>query len=117
MEIQKKDDEWRSAFGARLLAARKAAGLSQKQVGDRLGITQSVISELEREGTGSSYTVGLALLYKVNPVWLAMGSGPMRGGVPAPDWLLELRDDELERVRQFAENLIFARSPKGKPHR
>ncbi|MGF6604648.1 transcriptional regulator with XRE-family HTH domain [Paraburkholderia sp. GAS448] len=110
METRKEDDDRRSAFGMRLLAARRAADLSQKQAAARVGITQSTLAGLEKEGAGSTLSVAFALLYGVNPVWLAMGVGPVRGGLPAPDWLLELRDDERERVQQFAENLMFARA-------
>jgi transcriptional regulator with XRE-family HTH domain len=110
MEKEEKSADGRTPFGLRLHAARKAKGFTQKYVEMHVGIAQSNLAELEREGTGSSFTVALALLYGVNPVWLALGKEPMSGGVPAPAWLQDLTDDERKQVQQFAENLIFART-------
>jgi len=39
----------RSAFGERLVAAREEAGLSQRELADKLGITQRALSWWERE--------------------------------------------------------------------
>lgn len=39
----------RSAFGDRLVAAREEAGLSQRELADKLGITQRALSWWERE--------------------------------------------------------------------
>lgn len=105
-------DTGRTPFGARLLLARKAKKLTQKQVQDKIGIAQSGLAELEKEGTGSSFVVALALLYGVNPVWLALNKGPMSGGLPAPEWWLNLSEDERIQVESFANNLMFARPQK-----
>jgi transcriptional regulator with XRE-family HTH domain len=42
-------DRQRTAFGERIAAAREAAGLSQRELADRLGITQRALSWWERE--------------------------------------------------------------------
>ncbi len=42
-------DRKRTAFGGRLVAAREAAGLSQRELAERLGITQRALSWWERE--------------------------------------------------------------------
>lgn len=39
----------RAAFGERLVAAREEAGLSQRELADRLGVTQRALSWWERE--------------------------------------------------------------------
>ena len=39
----------RTAFGERLVAAREEAGLSQRELADKLGITQRALSWWERE--------------------------------------------------------------------
>jgi transcriptional regulator with XRE-family HTH domain len=39
----------RTAFGVRLVAAREEAGLSQRELADKLGITQRALSWWERE--------------------------------------------------------------------
>jgi transcriptional regulator with XRE-family HTH domain len=111
MENHERSGGGRTPFGARLHAARKAKGFTQKHVEMHVGIAQSNLAELEKEGTGSSFTVALAMLYAVNPIWLALGKGPMTGGLPAPDWLEGLTEDETKRVQQFAENLKFSRPP------
>lgn len=105
----------RTPFGERLLRARRKRGLSQKQVEMHVGIAQSNLAELELKGTGSSFTVALALLYGVNPVWLALGKGPIAGTAPAPEWLESLTADELEIVRKFVGELIAARETKADP--
>lgn len=79
-----------------------------------VGISASNLAELEQTGAGSAFTVALALLYGVNPVWLALGKGPMTGGQPAPEWLETLTPRELEIVKHFVEGLIAARQA-GKP--
>ncbi|WP_080970838.1 helix-turn-helix domain-containing protein [Burkholderia cepacia] len=99
----------RTPFGERLLLARRRKGYSQKQVEARVGISQSNLGALETKGTGSAFTVALALLYGVSPVWLALGKGPMEGASPAPDWFLDLTERELEAVHDFAAGLIAAR--------
>ncbi|MBN3733179.1 helix-turn-helix transcriptional regulator [Burkholderia sp. Tr-20390] len=102
----------RTPFGERLLRARRKRGLSQKQVEMHVGIAQSNLAELELKGTSSGFTVQLALLYGVNPVWLALGKGPITGHKLVPDWLESLTDDELEAVRKYAALLIAARPTK-----
>lgn len=68
----------------RLKAARLRAGLTQKDIEANIeGLKQSTYSELERgESKRTSHIVELALLFKVNPEWLATGEGEM---VPATD--------------------------------
>ncbi|EHP44155.1 XRE family transcriptional regulator [Cupriavidus basilensis OR16] len=96
----------RTPFGQRLLQARQAKGLTQKQVEARVGITQSNLASLEREGTGSSFTVALAILYGVNPIWLALGTGPTTGAQPIPDWLARLAPNQQTSIQRFAESLL-----------
>lgn len=117
MEKTKNVDEGRgrTPFGERLFLARRQKGLTQRQVSDQVGISASNLAELEQTGAGSAFTVALALLYSVNPVWLALGDGPMTGGLPAPDWLVALTPDELEITRRFVEGLIAARQTNRPP--
>lgn len=66
-----------STFGQRLQEARKAAKLSQTVVAKRVGMSQSLLSELENdEYPTSGFTPRLAHLYKVTARWLADGVGP-----------------------------------------
>ena len=108
MDNENKGQE-RTPFGQRLLTARQRKGLTQKQVETRIGISQSNLGALELRGTGSAYTVALALLYDVNPVWLAMGIPPMTGERSAPKWLTDLTEDEMTAVEHYVEGLIAGR--------
>lgn len=73
----KMDKKGRTAFGARLLAARKHAKMAQIPAAKAVGMSQGTLAELELDGQGSSYTAQLAAVYGVNPNWLATGKGRM----------------------------------------
>lgn len=62
-----------------MLEAREAAGLTQMQVRERLGMSQGTLSGLERDALSTKRLVDFATLYGVNPVWLATGRGPRTG--------------------------------------
>ncbi|KAA0080883.1 XRE family transcriptional regulator [Paraburkholderia sp. T12-10] len=109
------EEKGRTPFGERLFLARRRKGLTQRQVSDQVGISASNLAELEQSGAGSAFTVALALLYGVNPVWLALDQGPMTGGLPAPEWLEALTPDELEMTRRFVEGLVAARQTSRRP--
>jgi transcriptional regulator with XRE-family HTH domain len=65
-------------FGNRLKEARKHAKLTQKELAEKAGLSsQGTIAELESKGSGSAYTSQIAIACKVNPNWLATGSGEM----------------------------------------
>lgn len=66
----------RTAFGQRMYLARKRAGLTQKQVADRLGeLGQSAVAGVERTAHATPRVVEYAKLYGVDPMWLARGDG------------------------------------------
>lgn len=63
----------------RLKSARLDAGMTQKQLSDATGITQPVISDLEKgKQQGSAALVKLAEALGVSPSWLDQGAGPRR---------------------------------------
>lgn len=67
-----------SSLGDRLRFARKKAGLTQKALAQKAGMSQSSVSELENgEYPTSSYTAQLADATGVRALWLAEGKGPM----------------------------------------
>jgi len=74
------DKSGRTAFGVRLVAARKHAQLTQQKAAKAASMSQGTLAELEQEGQGSSYTTQLAAIYGVNVMWLATGKGTMLGG-------------------------------------
>lgn len=80
-------------FARRLKAARKLAGLSQKQLAPLAGMSQSNLSGLETQGYQSGKTAQLAAACGVEAHWLATGEGPMLDSrrtaadqAPAPYW-------------------------------
>lgn len=67
-------------IGDRVRRARKNAGLTQKQLGDAVGVRQATISDLEKgESRSSAYLVQIADVCSVSAEWLATGKGEMLG--------------------------------------
>ena len=65
-----------TTFGRRLRDARKAAGLTQKELADKIGLKQATISELENdEYSGSAKAAAMAEVLGVSAMWLAEGKG------------------------------------------
>ncbi|MBF0339742.1 MAG: helix-turn-helix transcriptional regulator [Magnetococcales bacterium] len=70
----------------RVQAARKFAGLTQKQLADRVEISQTAVHKLECGRSRSSRrTVSIALTCGVDPIWLDTGRGEMSLGGPGGD--------------------------------
>ncbi|WP_316890215.1 LexA family protein [Ralstonia edaphi] len=69
--------DMKKTFGERLKEARKEAGLTQKELAVKTGISQPTISEAERgDYGGSAHVAALATACGVNALWLAEGRGP-----------------------------------------
>ena len=70
--------------------ARKKAGLTQKELGDAVGVKQATISGLEKgDSRSSAYLVQIARVCGVNADWLATGNGEMEGSVTPHPAMLE----------------------------
>lgn len=70
------DDDKPVTFGQRIRFARQAAKLSQGKLGQKVGTSQGMISELESDKYPSStFTPRLAEVLNVSSVWLAYGRG------------------------------------------
>jgi len=67
----------RTAFGLRVLRARKSANMTQAALAAAVGCTQANISEAEREAGASMLTVKIARATGVDPDWLSSGKGDM----------------------------------------
>jgi transcriptional regulator with XRE-family HTH domain len=65
----------RTAFGRRMLAARKARGMTQERVCAQLRCSQGTLAQLESESQSSGRIVDFARLYNVDAEWLANGPG------------------------------------------
>ncbi len=63
-------------FSERLREARKEAGLSQKELAEKGGLSQTTISDIERgRNAGSTEAPLLAEILKVEALWLTDGRG------------------------------------------
>ncbi|WP_313506764.1 helix-turn-helix transcriptional regulator [Kosakonia sacchari] len=66
-------------FSERLTAAMTAAGLSQAQLAELVGVSQPAVQKMASGKTnGSRKMVELSHALGVRPEWLSTGSGPMR---------------------------------------
>ncbi|MBF0585069.1 MAG: helix-turn-helix transcriptional regulator, partial [Magnetococcales bacterium] len=69
-------------FGERIVTARKQAKLTQKELADRVGISQTAVHKLESgKYKASRRTVSIALACGVDPIWLETGRGEMDLGM------------------------------------
>lgn len=96
-------------IGERIRSARQAAKLTQKQLGEAVGVSQQTIQKMEsghQETTG--YAVQIATALGVRPEWLATGEEPMRGN------LAEDIVDEAKEVGELASRLRLAFDVTGK---
>lgn len=65
------------ALGHRVREARKARGMTQTELADKVGVTPAAIQALEsRDSDSSRYAVAIATTLNVNPEWLSKGLGP-----------------------------------------
>ncbi|MBF0140978.1 MAG: helix-turn-helix transcriptional regulator, partial [Magnetococcales bacterium] len=63
-------------FAERIRLARKHAGLTQKELADKTGISQTAVHKLECGRSASSRrSVSIALTCGVDPIWLDTGLG------------------------------------------
>ena len=90
----------------RIRAIRKAAGLTQQEMADKLGISQSVIGNYEsgRRQPVDAAVAHICATFGINVEWLHTGTGDMY----APD-----ADAETQRIRDFVESAIGDRMDSG----
>jgi transcriptional regulator with XRE-family HTH domain len=83
----------------RLKSARTHAGLTQKELEEKSGVPQQMISKIEngRQET-SAYLVNLAVACGVRPEWLAMDLGEMVDG-------LYVADEKIKRAVLLMQDL------------
>lgn len=80
-----------STLQTRLKEARRAAGLTQPQVAEKVGMSQPNYSDLERgKNKSSTLLPQIAFVLGVRPYWLATGEGPR-----SEDELLDIDEREL----------------------
>jgi len=88
-----------SGIGKRLREARKAKGLSQAELGEKSGLTQQAIGELEAgRARNSVHTVALARALDVSSTWLTTGEGDARDISRPGKGLVEVEGQEFARL-------------------
>lgn len=108
-----------STFGGRLRAARKARKMNQQKLAKAVGISQSVISDIERGVIAESvHVVQLSRVLGVNPLWLEASRGPRSATesqatqAPVPfdpetiEALLQLPERWLGRAEQAVREIL-----------
>ena len=74
----------KTTFSERLKSARKSKGLSQKELGESVGISQAAIQKIETgKAASSTYAYQLAVKLGVSPNWLISGAGSPQADIPA----------------------------------
>ncbi|KMK17762.1 hypothetical protein ABW09_11995 [Pluralibacter gergoviae] len=69
----------KTTLSERLKKARSDAGMTQKALGDAIGVSQAAIQKLETgKASQTTKVVEIAGALSVSPEWLSSGSGPMR---------------------------------------
>ncbi|WP_241170045.1 S24 family peptidase [Serratia marcescens] len=72
-----------TTLAERLKLARKEKGLSQKALGELIGVSQAAIQKIEvGKAKETTKILDLANALEVRPEWLSSGSGEMRGASP-----------------------------------
>jgi transcriptional regulator with XRE-family HTH domain len=97
--MKRRSERERTAFGRRMLRARKDAGLTQTDVCAQLGMSQSTLSELETDANSSGRIAELASLYGADAHYLATGE------YAAPVGLPPTQGDEVDPWESFLTNL------------
>lgn len=91
-----KNPKEQTDFGARLQAARLAAGFHNRgDLAELSGVRLSTLAEAELSGKGSTHTAQLARALKVHALWLATGEGPREISETQP--ILAPQPDEVGR--------------------
>ncbi|MBF0438608.1 MAG: LexA family transcriptional regulator [Magnetococcales bacterium] len=105
------------SLGERIQTARKFAGLTQKQIANRVGISQTAVHKLEGGFSRTSKkTVSIALTCGVDPIWLDTGRGEMSlggpGGQPGKPGDKEYRTPVIARIPLISWEEAKAYTPK-----
>lgn len=90
-----------AAFGSRLRSARLAAGFTQVQVGEKLGVSHAAVNRWEtgKDEPPPGGIVALAVLYGKSTDWLLLGADP----------------EDNHKERSAYKNEAIIRLPRGDP--
>ena len=115
------------SYGNRILELRKTLGLTLEKFGDRLGVTKTTISRIEKEERSMTEQMAKSICreFNVNPLWLKEGKGDMFTVTPqsvvdeiAEDFklddidkkiiekYLELSDDQRSVIKEYIKSIF-----------
>lgn len=97
--------------GERIYTVRKHLGLTLEKFGDKLGVTKTAISRIEKgeRGCTEQMTKAICREFNVNYMWLTSGDGEMF--IDSDDDIIETIDRIMIGENEFHKNLFktFAR--------
>ena len=115
------------SYGNRILELRKTLGLTLEKFGDRLGVTKTTISRIEKEERAMTEQMARSICreFNVNQLWLKEGKGDMFTVTPqsvvdelAEDFklddidkkiiekYLELSDDQRRVIKEYIKSIF-----------
>jgi transcriptional regulator with XRE-family HTH domain len=94
-------------IGQRIKAARQEIPLTQTELGTKVGLRQSTISELEKgDSAGTAYLASIASVLGLSALWLETGKGPkypIKSITPKEMLLIAAYRDATEEGKTFIE--------------
>lgn len=115
------------SYGNRILELRKTLGLTLEKFGDRLGVTKTTISRIEKEERAMTEQMARSICreFRVNYLWLTEGKGDMFTSTPqsvvdelAEDFklddidkkiiekYLELSDEQRKVIKEYIKSIF-----------
>lgn len=115
------------SYGNRILELRKTLGLTLEKFGDRLGVTKTTISRIEKEERSMTEQMARSICreFNVNYLWLKEGKGDMFTTTPqsvvdelAEDFklddidkkiiekYLELSDEQRKVIKEYIKSIF-----------
>lgn len=100
-----------SEYGQRVKLARRAAGLTQTELGDAVSLSRASVGNVEagRQATSAEQTAQLAEVLGVPPGWLLVGDSSWTP--PAPKLSREQMRQIAARLREYARAMEIAAAP------
>lgn len=98
-------------MGERVKELRKALGLSGEKFGEKIGVTRSAISDIERGRNGLSDSNILAICreFNVNEEWLRTGTGEMFKDMTLDEEIISfIGDIQWDASNTFKKRFISA---------
>jgi len=101
------------SIGSRIKARRKELNISQRQLAEMAGTSQTIISKLETDGNDSSrYLVKIANALQCEPYWLESGeANPPPPTVLKRDLGIDTRlaalESELRVIREMSSRILL----------